>query len=150
MGKMQSPPFETLDAALHNFTLFLQTLTSRAVPLMSNLATPRMHYKDPFHDVHGADDMIEIYKRMFERYESLSFKVTDRAWGQDGQTAYIRWTMHYGSGRKRKEIDGISEILFTTDGRVASHISHWDSTAHYYADVPVLGALIKFAKSKYA
>ncbi len=46
-------------------------------------------------------------------------------------------------------IDGMSEIRFRADGRVAEHLDHWDAAEQLYERVPVLGTLIRLVKRKF-
>jgi len=45
-------------------------------------------------------------------------------------------------------LEGMSEIRFAPDGRIAEHIDHWDSGAQFYARIPVLGWLIGLVRNR--
>jgi hypothetical protein len=45
-------------------------------------------------------------------------------------------------------IDGMSDLAFAADGRVRSHVDHWDAASQLYEKVGGLGWLMRFLKSR--
>ena len=41
-------------------------------------------------------------------------------------------------------------MAFDGDGRVLSHLDHWDAGGQFYARLPVLGTLIRLVKRRLA
>jgi len=73
---------------------------------------------------------------------SPRFEAQDCAWS--GNTVYIKWQM---TGRVRFIgdwlVEGISEVEFSGNAKVLSHIDHWDAAAQFYGRLPVIGWLLR-------
>jgi steroid delta-isomerase len=102
-----------------------------------------VRFVDPFNRVCGRDAVLRVFQHTFEKLITPTVTVRDIALGSEA--GYLRWTMTF---RTRPEgelwtIEGMSEIRFASDGRVAEHIDHWDSGSQFYANFPLLGWLIE-------
>jgi hypothetical protein len=130
----------TLQRPLEDYVVFFENLTHRSLPLLGKYVAPDVRFIDPFNTLTGADRMAAVFEKMFEDTERAKFRVIDTAWGRSGHVAYLRWTMHaVPKGRKNEiVIEGMSEITFSPDGKVTSHIDHWDSGSQILARVPLL------------
>ena len=134
--------------ALDDYIEYFERLSARSIRLIEKLAEPGMRFKDPFNDVQGLDAFERIFRHMFEHLEKPKFEVQDYAWGQDGQTVYLRWVLRYELRGQKRRIDGMSEVFFSNGGKVLSHIDHWDAGEQFYERLPLLGGMIRFVKSK--
>ncbi len=135
---------------LRDYIEYFEKLSARSVRLLDKVADQNMYFKDPFNEVRGLEKVQAIFEHMFETFENPKFKVTDTAWGKQGNVAYIKWDFTYALKGKKHHFEGMSEVIFTSSGKVMSHIDHWDAGAHVYEKVPLLGALIRAVKSKLA
>ena len=135
---------------LLDYIEYFETLNPRSIRLIEKIATPDMNFKDPFNDVIGLEKVEAIFEHMFQNTQNPKFKVLDYAWGKNGDTAYLRWNFTCLVKGKQNRIDGMSEVLFSRDGKVMSHIDHWDASEGFYDKLPVLGTMIRFVKSKLA
>jgi hypothetical protein len=65
----------------------------------------------------------------------------DSAWSPP--IAYLKWRMN---ARVRVlgdwVVEGLSEVRFDPDGRVAEHRDHWDAAEQFYGRLPLLGRLL--------
>jgi steroid delta-isomerase len=120
-------------------------LDSAGVPTREQLAAVAVddvHFSDPFNDIRGLGPLQRVFEHTLTHVRSVSFTVHDTAWSD--MTAYVRWTM---TGRLRVIGDwcvaGVSEIRFADDGRVASHIDHWDAASQFFGRLPVIGWLLR-------
>ncbi len=139
-----------LNRPLKDYIEFFEKLSARSVHLMDKVAHGGIYFKDPFNEVRGIEHVKSIFDHMFKTMEKPKFKVTDYAWGRDGQTAYIKWRFTYVMNGNAHGFEGVSEVTFGADGRVTSHIDHWDAGEHVYEKVPLLGGIIRLIKSKLA
>lgn len=137
-----------LQKPLDDYIEYFEKLSVRSVPTIEKLATPGVRFKDPFNDVMGVDAYQRVLTHMFENLTNPKFKVKDWAWGRGDNTAYLRWTFTCVLSNKEHVIEGMSEVMFSDDGLVMSHIDHWDAGEYFYEKVPVLSAQIRFVKSK--
>lgn len=117
-------PAMALQKPLEDYIQYLEKMTSRSVPLLRNLAVPGMHYTDPLHDVRGIDDIVEIFQRRLTDVKSAKYRVSDYAWGKDGQTVYLRWTFICIKHDAEDITQGIAEVMFSNDDLVMSHTDY--------------------------
>lgn len=134
---------------MRDYIEYFETLTPRSIRLIEKIAAPNMYFKDPFNEAHGIEAVERIFEHMFKTLETPKFKVIDYGFGQEG-AGYIRWRFSYASKGKPQSFDGMSEITFNDKGQIISHIDHWDSGEGVYEKIPLLGAAIRFVKSKLA
>jgi hypothetical protein len=120
-------------------------LEANGVPTLeqlSGVAVDDVRFRDPFNDVHGTESLQQVFEHTLHHVRSVHFSVQDTAWS--GWTAYVRWTMTgYLKTIGEWRVEGISEIRFADDGRVASHVDHWDAASQFYARLPVIGWLLR-------
>lgn len=133
---------------LEDYIQYFETLSARSIRLIEKVAEPSLQFDDPFHCLKGLDEVEAMFEEMFEVFERPKFKVTDYAWGQDGQTVYTRWVFSCIYKGQRHEIDGMSEIEFSHNGLVSSHRDHWDSGSQVVAKIPVMGWLYRKLQQK--
>lgn len=129
---------------------FYETMTPESLARLPEFVTSDIHFVDPFNDVTGVERMRRILEKMFADLAQPHFAVTHSAW--DGDVCFLRWDFE-ARGRAEGDkwiIAGMSEIRFAPDGRVSSHIDHWDSGRQFYEKLPVLGALLRFVRRRMA
>ena len=136
---------EHLEAQCSSWVRLFSELDRNGVPTLerlSEIAVKDVRFSDPFNDVHGLASMQRVLEHTHRHVRSVRFYVHDTAWS--GTTAYVRWTMT-GHVRLVGEwcVEGMSEICFADDGRVASHLDHWDAASQFYGHLPVIGWLLR-------
>lgn len=138
--------------AIGGYVRFFETLTPDTLDRLQDHVTPDIRFKDPFNDVTGADAMHAIFHHMFNEMESPVFQVTHRAKDADDDSVwFLRWRL---TGKLRSlsnrnwEVVGMSEIHLAPDGRVATHIDHWDAGQQFYELLPVIGSIIRFLRRR--
>jgi hypothetical protein len=133
------------DAYIH----FYETMTPESLARLPELVTPDIHFVDPFNDVTGIAPLRRILAKMFEDLHEPRFVVTHRAWS--GEVCFLRWdfTARAKSGAAWK-IAGMSELRLAPDGKVASHIDHWDSGRQFYEKLPLIGAVLRLIRRRLA
>ena len=136
-----------LRAALAAYARFFETLTPERLTGLTALVTPDVHFKDPFNDVRGSGDMIRVLETMY-RHGTPRFEVLDTAIGAQGGYLLWRFTNDPGAGGRKFVIVGMSAVGLTADGRIREHIDHWDSGAQFYAQLPLLGWLIRLVNRR--
>lgn len=128
---------------------FYETMTPESLARLPDLVTPDLHFADPFNDVRGIAAMQRILAKMFADLREPRFVVTHHAW--DGELCFLRWrfTARSKSGDPWA-IEGMSELRFAADGKVASHIDHWDAGKQFYEKLPLIGALLRLIRRRVA
>lgn len=122
-------PALALQKPLEDYIQYLEKLTARSVRLLDKLAAPGMHYADSLYDVRGSDEIAGIFKKRLEAVQSPKIRIKDHAWGQDGQTVYLRWTFSCRREGVEDIRQGVSEIMFSKDGLVLAHMDYPDMFA---------------------
>ncbi|WP_439580121.1 nuclear transport factor 2 family protein [Elioraea sp.] len=118
-----------------------QRLTPETIPTLVGLAAADVRFRDPFQEIRGRDAFEGMLRHVLATVSEPRFVVTDHALGL--AAGYLRWRFTCRRGDTAQTIEGMSEIAFTPDGLVASHLDHWDSGMQVYARLPVLGVAIR-------
>ena len=109
---------------------------------LAEIAEPDVYFHDPFNDIRGLQDLQRLLLHTREQVSSLRFDTLDSAWS--GNTVYIKWRM---TGRVRFIgewlVEGVSEVEFSKNAKVQSHIDHWDAATQFYNRLPVIGWLLR-------
>lgn len=129
---------------------FLETLAPTGVDRLDALASPDLHYHDPFVDVRGLANVKRVLHAMFNDIEAPRFTFTHSAC--DGDTCFLRW--HFTCRPKTIKrghpwvCDGVTELRFDHHGKVVEHVEHWDAGEQVYEKMPVLRAVIRLVKRR--
>lgn len=124
---------------LEDYIAYHERITVRSLRLLEKMAAPEMRYIDPFHDVRGIDHVVAVFRNVLERHiERPRFQVSNIAWGRDGYTVFLRWTLHFAPVGRKEEwaLEGIAEIVFGPDGKIVQHQNHWDSGSQLMVHMP--------------
>lgn len=138
----------TREDALERYARFYAELTPEGLEELRHLCREDVRFRDPFNDFRGVERLIALYADMFDQLDTPAFEITDRALGR--QACYLRWIMTFRRKGSPWRIEGVSEIRFDEDGRVAAHLDHWDAGDQFYAKLPILGAVIRWIQRKLA
>jgi hypothetical protein len=142
-----APDLETAVAA---YVDFYESLTPESLGRLDALCAPEVRFQDPFNDVTGIAAYRAVLAGMFEHLSAPRFEVDD--WALSGRVAYLRWSFTFTpkTGRGPWRIEGMSEVQFDQQGRVALHLDHWDSGSQFYGRLPLLRSLIGYLRKRLA
>ena len=134
-----------LKRGLEDYISYWEKLSSRSIRLIEKSAHPLFHYTCHFYDTNGIGDFEAMLSHLYKNIGRMKIKITDRAWGTDNHTAYLRWSCHVHSPNFKKEwiFNGMSEVALSDDGKIMSHIDHWDTGKQFYLRLPLIGWLIR-------
>ena len=141
----------TRKEGLARYIRFYETLTEASLKTIDAHFTPDAYFRDPFNEVTGVEKIRLVFDDMFKTIGQPDFKVYDSAWSDtaDGH-AYMRWTFKYkirGKGLP-VAVDGVSHMIFNVEGRVTSHIDHWDAAQGLYEHLPVIGWVLRAIRKR--
>ena len=125
-----------------------ERLTRDALPEFGALFTDDARFTDPFNDVRGRDAVLAVFRDMFDRVEAPRFTILDIAASADA--AYLKWRFTYRLLGRPEAIEGMSEVRFAAEGRVAWHIDHWDAAGQLYEKLPGLSLLMRWLRRRIA
>lgn len=140
---MTNPVFQR---SLADYIAMLEHLNARSLPLLDKLVSPDIRFTDPFHDLIGIDGVRAVYQKRFILYRRVKFQTVGYGFARDGHTAYIRWTLDLDDRR----IDGMSEMAFTGDGKVAAQSDYWDSGSGMMAGMMFAGLVWRRVRQKFS
>jgi steroid delta-isomerase len=110
---------------------------------LSEIACADARFRDPFNDLRGIEPLRRLLAHTRDSLPGVRFEVLDRAWS--GSTVYLRWRM---TARVRVLgdwlVDGMSEVRFAADGRVAEHLDYLDAATQLYGRLPLVGPLSRW------
>jgi hypothetical protein len=129
---------------------FFESLSPAALDRLAEVATPNIHFVDPFNDVIGLEPLRRILRGMYADTQDPRFAVTHRAF--DGDVCFLRWvfTARVPALRGDWRIEGMTELRFAEDGRVREHIDHWDAARQFHERLPVLGWVLRRVRRRLA
>lgn len=131
---------------------YFETLTPEAVERMGEVYAPDAYFRDPFNEVTGLPAIQAIFRHMYDPLVEPRFVVLETI--EEGDRLVLTWDMlfrirKFQPGVERK-IHGLSLLRFGPDGRVAYHRDYWDAAGELYAQLPVVGPLMRFLAKKMA
>jgi steroid delta-isomerase len=106
------------------------------------------HFRDPFNDVTGRARILAVFAHMFETLDEPRFVILDLAVSETA--AFLKWRMTFRPKGRRETwtIDGLSDVTFAPDGRVSSHIDHWDAAGQLYEKIAGLGWVMRKLRAR--
>lgn len=147
-GSTEAAPGPGTAEQLEAYAGFWQQLGPETLDRIPEWFTEDARFCDPFNDVTGHRRIRAVFAHSYELVTDVAIDLGDRAVGQ--QAGYLRWTYRYRTrkGGRPWRIEGMSEIRFAADGRVAEHVDHWDAAGQVYEKLPVLGGVLGMIKRK--
>ncbi len=133
------------------YIAFYEALQPASLDHLSGVVTDDVHFKDPFNDVRGVDAYKAVLAHMFKAAPDITFRVLHCSY--DGDVCFLRWESRAtvkALGREPWVVQGMSELRFAQDGRVASHIDFWDAAAQFYERIPLVGGLLRLIRRRAA
>ena len=135
----------TIDERLPKLVEFWQTLNPASLERLHMHYTEDASFRDPFNTVKGLPEIRRIFEEMFERLNDPRFTVLEIV--ASGDSAFLVWDFSFGiralKPRQIRHIHGGTHLRFSSDGRVCAHRDYWDAAGELYAQLPVLGPVMR-------
>lgn len=135
-------------AALERYVAAMEGLRPDNLDTLEDVFASDARFVDPFNDVRGIRAIRAVFAHGFAKWPRMRFVVCARA--VDGERGLLRWRMSSGENETAWFIDGMSEVTFAVDGRIAAHLDYWDPAGQLYERVPLLGWLMRRIKRRLA
>ena len=130
---------------------FFERFAPADVPRLGTIYAGKATFRDPFNDVAGLAAIQDVYARMFDVLDDVRFTILDVV--VDGSGAMLTWDLTYRVKRWRPDrtqrIHGASHLRFAPDGRIAYHRDYWDAANELYAQLPLVGPLMRYLKRRF-
>ena len=127
---------------------FYETLSPDALAHIGEIYAADAHFADPFNAVRGREAIARIFAHMFATVDAPRFVVTGRFVDRD--RTMLAWDFHLRLRGRDTLIRGATELRFDADGRVVEHRDHWDPAAGIYERLPLLGAPLRWLRTRLA
>lgn len=136
---------------LAKFCEFYSTFGRPNIHSLNNIYTDEVVFKDPVHELLGIGVVRKYLDDLCMELIHCSFTFHNHI--EEGEQAFLRWTMHYAhpkiSAGKTLMLEGATEIEF--DGElVRYHCDYYDMGAMLYERLPFLGAIIRWLRERLA
>ena len=135
-----------IDAFKEYYKIFAEDVIRRDT---KKLYTRDAFFKDGYKEVKGVEAIETYFIATTKAVVSCTFDITDVSVHEGNY--YFRWVMKLTIKRDKDnpmEQIGMSHIRFGPDGKVIFHADYWD-TSIVFERVPVLGAIIRWAKEQF-
>lgn len=131
--------------ALAGLKAYWESLAPETLADLGTVYAPGVRFRDPFNDVRGLEALRRILERMFESLDAPRFRITETLL-EEGRAVLV-WDFTYRVKRWKPEvtrtIHGLTLVRFAADGRVEEHRDYWDAAGELYAQLPVVGGLMR-------
>jgi ketosteroid isomerase-like protein len=127
---------------------FYETLSPDALAGLAQIYTEDARFVDPFNEVQGLAAIRTVFEHMYRTLEAPRFAVHDCL--GDAQQAFLTWTFRFRFRGEAQErcIHGCTHLGFAPDARVHLHRDYWDAAGELYAQLPLLGALMRWLQRR--
>jgi hypothetical protein len=136
---------------LTKFVECYQELSTDNLDLLASIYHEEVTFIDPIHQVEGFNNLYDYFKNVYENLSQCDFVINNIIVNEN--EAAIYWNMTYVHSKlnhgKEVTVAGSSHIK-GHDGKVIYHRDYLDVGAMLYEQIPLLGRLIKWMKSKAA
>ena len=113
--------------------------------LIDSLYAADASFKDPFNEVQGVAAIRRIFTHMFRTLDQARFVVHSAI--AQGDQAFLTWDFHLRTRAGRSLcIRGATHLRFAAGGRVQLHRDYWDAAEELYAQLPLLGTLMRWLR----
>jgi hypothetical protein len=129
---------------------YFESLTPEAVERMGEVYAADAYFRDPFNEVKGLEAIQGIFRHMYDPLVDPRFVILETI--EEGDRLVLTWDMLYRIRKYKPELErkihGLSLLRFAPDGRVAYHRDYWDAAGELYAQLPLVGPLMRFLAKK--
>ena len=149
-----SKPGVVLDAeaereAIARFDAFFADVSVESIrSQIDGFYAPDVFFNDTLKTLRGRQAVEDYFLRMPEHTDFVRGKTLDHS--RSGANYYVRWILdvRYKGAKETIRTMGMTLLRFDNKGRVVLHQDFWDSSAGFYEQLPVLGGVMRWIKSK--
>ena len=150
MNLPMTPPTTAVASHPHTAQViaFFETLRPEMLARLDAVYADDARFIDPFNDVSGLAGVRRVFEHMFETLDAPRFEIVSTL--TEGEQCFLLWNFRFRrKGRPTTSlIHGSTHVRFAADGRIAWHRDYWDPARELYETVPLLGALMRWLRSR--
>ena len=135
------------EESLQQLIRFFEKIETGSVGQLAQVYSADVFFKDPFNEVRGLPDVVQIFSHMFEQVDNPRFVVTNHV--LQGDQAFLTWDFLFRMKRfstAEQCIRGATHLRFGPDGKANFHRDYWDAAEELYEKLPLLGSLMRGLK----
>ena len=135
------------EESLQQLIRFFEKIDTGSVDQLAQVYSADVFFKDPFNEVRGLPDVVQIFSHMFEQVDSPRFVVTNHV--LQGDQAFLTWDFLFRMKRfstAEQCIRGATHLRFGPDGKANFHRDYWDAAEELYEKLPLLGSFMRGLK----
>jgi steroid Delta-isomerase len=127
---------------------FYQGLSRQRLDSLAEVYSVDARFVDPFNDVSGLDAVHRVFEHMFDTLHAPAFRVLASI--TEGPQCFLLWDFSFSrsAGGPVTVLRGGSHLQYAPDGRVQSHVDHWDPARQLYETVPLLGTVMRWLRRR--
>jgi steroid Delta-isomerase len=126
-----------------------EALTPSDVARLADYYSADARFKDPFNEVQGLAQVQRIFAHMFVALDAPRFVVRDIV--VQGEQCFLTWDFMFRFKRYSRELQtvrGGSHLVLDAAGLITLHRDYWDAAEELYEKLPLVGALMRWLKSR--
>jgi hypothetical protein len=137
------------DVRIARLVTLFETLTPADTARLGEVYAPEIRFKDPFNEVQGLPAVQAVFAHMFVALDEPRFVVRDIV--VQGDACFLTWDFVFRFKRFSRDLQtirGASHLQLDAQGLVTVHRDYWDAAEELYEKLPVVGALMRWLKSR--
>lgn len=145
---MNHPATQARSPELARIVSWFEGLSRTTLTSIGEVYAEHAHFKDPFNDVRGCENIGAIYAHMFENLSDPRFEITQTI--EQGDQAFVAWRFLFHWRGQSFDIPGGTQMTLNDQGLITDHMDYWDVAAGLYEKLPLLGGLLKMLRKRMA
>lgn len=134
------------DQTIESYVKFFETLSPETLPELAALCSEDLRFCDPFNDVRGIEQTMQVFLHMFANTQNPVFRVYE--WQRSDQVVFLFWNFRCRSFGRPLDFDGVSRVLINDANLISEHVDYWDSGEAFWQKIPLLGSVIKLLSQR--
>lgn len=136
---------------LSRFITVYEQLATDNLELINTIYAEKIHFQDPMHELNGIDALHRYFDGLYKNLSYCNFKIQHVIHNAEQAAVYWEMTYQHKKLNKGKEvkINGSSHLV-SDHHKIISHRDYLDLGAMLYEQLPVLGKLISWIKTRAA
>lgn len=135
---------------LEDYINFWEALNERSLFLLAKFAEDKIQFSDPYYEASRHTEMAYILEERLKGRFRVKYKLRHAAWVHDKPIVLLTWRVIEQKKKNSRPIewDMMSEVHFSSRGRVMLQKDIWDTGAEFYERIPGVGAALKLFKQR--
>ncbi|MCL1058617.1 nuclear transport factor 2 family protein [Shewanella gelidimarina] len=150
LDNQQASDYILSQEIIERFVSVYKQLNKDNLGLLGDIYSEDICFIDPLHKIAGLTALTSYFETLYQNVESIDFVIHQVV--RDDGAAALKWTMNLVHPKLNTgniiSVDGMSLLMFTD--KINHHQDYFDLGAMLYEQLPIVGGLIGFIKSKVA